>query len=218
MNKGYLLLSLLLACLLAVPDAVLAQSSRLYFAGYMGLNTNNESAFEETSIPRRGDFKYDNTLSFAGAMGIRLTKQFRVEGEVSYRKTDFDRVNFTNAGPFGLGGDLSTWLYMINAYYDFDFEWEHIQPFVSAGVGIAHHNGAIDDTSGLAVDASDSSLGFAWQVGGGLKYRMNDDLALTGGYRFLGSSDVQLDNYDFEYRSHEVRFGLEYDIPVDLFK
>ena len=45
-----------------------------------------------------------------------------------------------------------------------------------------------------------------------------DVVALTGGYRFLGSSDAQLDNYDFEYRSHEVRFGLEYDIPVDLFK
>lgn len=218
MNRKTLLLSLLAVCLLALPNTVLAQASRLYFAGYMGLNTNDDSAFEQTTIPRSGSFQYDNALSYAGALGLRLTKQFRAEAEISYRKTDFDRVHFAGAGNFNMGGDLGTWLYMVNGYYDFDLEWEHIQPYVSAGIGVAYHTGEIDDTSGLGIDAADSSIGFAWQVGGGLKYRMNDDLAFTGGYRWLSTTDAQFDNYDFEYGGHEIRFGLEYDIPVDLFK
>jgi len=204
--------------LLAVPGAAEAQSSRLYFAGYMGLNTNSPGTFKESTTPRSGEFKFDNATSYAGALGLRLDKKWRIEGEVSYRNTDFDNMNFDNVGTFKMNGDLGTWLFMLNGYYDFDFKWKQVQPYVSGGVGIVHHSADIDDTSGLARDASDTSLGLAWQLGGGLKYRMSDDLAFTGGYRYLGTTDAEIGSYDFEYGSHEWRVGLEYDLPVDMFK
>lgn len=197
-----------------LPQSVRAQASRLYFASYLGLNTNSASDFKESTSGRSGDFQYDNSLSFAGAIGLRLNKQLRVEGEISYRTTDFDRINLSGPGSFKMGGDLSTWLYMANAYYDFDLEWKHITPFVTAGIGVAHHNGTIDDSSGFVPDASDSSYALAWQLGGGLKYRLNDGLAFTGGYRYVGTTDIDFDSYKFEYGSHEWRVGLEWDLPV----
>jgi opacity protein-like surface antigen len=212
------LLILLTTIGLLVATGAQAQSSRLYFAGYMGLNIGTKGDFDESTTGRSGNFEFDNGMSFAGAAGLRLTQQWRIEGEISYRKTDFDRVNFDGAGNFKEGGEMSTWLYMVNAYYDFDLKWKNVQPFVSAGIGLASHSGDINDGSALAPDASGSSIGFAYQVGGGLKYRVSDDMAFTGGYRYLGTTGGEFDSYDFDFGSHEFRVGLEYDLPIDWLK
>lgn len=215
MKKNFTALCIASAALVCANLAQ-AQSSRIYLASYLGLNTHTESEFGESTVPQGGDIEFDNAISFAGALGVRVNEQWRLEGEVSFRTADMDRIDFDTAGSFGLGGELQTYLFMLNTYYDFDLEWENITPFVSAGVGLAWHDGEIDDISGVAIDATDSDVGFAYQVGGGLKYRLDDDLAFTGGYRYLGTSDIQFDTYDFEYDSHEFRFGIEYDIPVDF--
>lgn len=203
-------------CLVSVATTAKAQSSRLYFAGYLGLNTHGDNEFDESSVPVSGDLEMKNAFSLAGALGLRINNNMRFEGEISYRNADMDRVDFDQGGSFKLGGDLTTWLYMVNFYYDFDFEWQYIRPFVTAGVGVAFHDGNIDDVSGLALDTSDDSLDFAWQVGGGLKYRVRDNMAFTGNYRYLDTTDIGLKSYEIDYGSHEFRLGVEYDIPTDF--
>ena len=193
-----------------------AQTSRVYFASYLGLNTSNDQEFSESSVPQGGDFEYKNAGSFAGALGLRISPQLRLEGEVSYRNADLSSVDFNNNGTFDMGGNMRTYLFMLNAYYDFDLEWEKISPFVSAGFGLAYHDGEIDDSSGFATDATASDMGFVYQVGGGLKYRWDENLAFSGGYRYIGGSDISIDTYDIDYSNHEIRFGLEYDLPVDF--
>lgn len=195
-----------------------AQSSRLYFAGYLGLNTSNNQEFSESSTGRSGDFERDNGTSFAGALGLRLTNQWRVEAEVSYRQTDFDNVTIDNTGTFKSGGDLSTLLYMLNVYYDIDYEWNNFSPFLTAGVGLASHSASIEDVSGFLPSASDDTFGFAYSLGGGLKYRISDSAALTTNYRYIGTTNFEANGYDMDYSTHEFRLGLEYDIPMDLFK
>ena len=193
-----------------------AQSSRVYFASYLGLNTSKGNEYSENATPSRGEIDFQNTGSFAGALGLRISPVFRLETELSYRNADITNMNISNNGPFSAGGNIRSYLLMLNAYYDFDLEWEKLSPFVTAGVGLAYHNGEINDTSGFATDAKGSDIGLAYQVGGGLKYRWSDDLAFTGGYRFLGGSEVSFDTYDMDYSGHEIRFGLEYDLPVDF--
>ena len=190
-----------------------AQTSRVYFAGYLGLSTYNDQKFEESSVPASGDIELSNTQSFAGALGIRISNQFRVEGEISYSNADLNRMDIDGAGSFQLGGDLATWLGMINLYYDFDVPWR-IQPFLGAGAGIGWFDTHINDTSGFAADSAADTTALVWQVGGGLKYRMSPDLALTGSYRYLDSSDLSFDTYEVDYGSHEIRVGLEYDLPI----
>ena len=205
---------------LASAGTAHAQNSRLYVSGYMGLNIPTEHEFGESTTTRSGDIETDNTFSFAGALGLRLSPTWRIEAEVSYRNNDIDRVDFQTAGGGSqkLGGEHSTTLYMANIYYDFDFEWQNLYPFLSAGIGLAWHNVDIEDSTGLLLDASDSSIGFAWQLGSGLKYRLSENTALTGGYQYIGTSDLEIDTYDLDYSSHELRIGLEYDIPVSAFR
>lgn len=208
-------LSLIVICT-ALPAK--AQSSRLYFAGYLGLSTSTDQEFTESSTGLGGDFERDNGTSFAGALGLRLNTQWRVEAEVSYRQTDFDSVTVNNTGSFKSAGDLSTLLYMLNVYYDIDYEWKNFSPFLTAGVGLASHSAQIEDLSGFLPDASSDSFGFAYSLGGGLKYRLSDNAALTTNYRYVGTTDFDVDGYEMDYSTHEFRLGLEYDIPMDLFK
>ncbi len=204
--------------LLFLANPAQAQSSRLYFAGYLGLNAFRDSGFNEKSVPTSGDIKFQNTQSFGGALGLRLTPKWRVEGELSYRKADMDNIDFSNAGTFPLGGSMETWLWMVNFYYDIDMKWKNVEPFISFGGGLAFNDTEIDDSSGLAPDALGNSKDFAWQLGSGLRYRVKPNMAFTGSYRILGTSDIEVGTYDFGYSTHEFRLGLEYDIPVDLFQ
>jgi len=216
----YALLSMILAAGMLATGAGLAQaqSSRLYFAGYLGLNSFTESEFSETTTGRQGDLEFKNAFSMAGALGLRLTPQWRMEAEISRRNSHTDRADITGAGSFEMGGDLTSWLYMLNLYYDVDWQWKNFQPFLMAGVGLASHEANLDDVSGLLPNASDDSLGFAWGLGGGLKYRVNPDMAITTNYRYIGANDLEVDSFDFEYSSHELRLGLEYDLPTDWLK
>lgn len=191
-----------------------AQTSRVYFAGYMGLNTYNDQEFDESSVPVSGDIELKNAMSFAGALGIRLSRQVRLEAELSFSETEMDRLELGALGGFDLGGEIRTYLTMLNVYYDFDVPWS-VQPFIGGGLGFAWHEGDIDDLSGLAVDASDDATGIAWQLGGGLKYRVNPDMAFSSGYRYIDGTDLDFGSYSIDYGSHEFRIGLEYDLPFE---
>ncbi len=211
MRKAVLPLCLSALCLAAPSDA-LAQTSRIYMAGYMGLNVFGELNYEEGTTPASGDIEFNNAPMFAGALGLRLSKDIRLEAELSHRKTDLDSINVNGANEVEIGGEISTTALMLNGYYDFDLMWRNLQPFLSAGVGMAWHDGEIDDLAGITVDSSDDDLAFAWQLGGGLKYRLREDLAFTGGYRYFGTSDLGFESADVEYSSHELRIGVEYDL------
>jgi OmpA-OmpF porin, OOP family len=211
--------SIVAVCLLmlcAVP--ALAQTSRLYFAGALGLNILHDRNFSESTSGQSGGIGFNNGPSFSGALGLRVTENIRIEGELSYRNAGIAHVNFANGNSVRSGSDIKTWLLMLNAYYDFSFNWHNISPYLTAGIGVARHNVAIDPVTGLTPGASGSDTAFAYQAGTGLKYRVNPDMALTGGYRYLGTSDINAGSYKIDYHAHEFRMGLEYDLPVGWLK
>ena len=211
------MLGVILTLLIGSGADAHAQSSRMYIAGYMGLNTMSSQEFSHPTSNGSVDFK--NGTSFAGALGLRLNPRVRVEGEVSYSRSDLTGMTLDSTGVGGsVGKNLKTWLYMAHAYYDFDVNWRNLTPFVSAGVGMAMQDGAIAGAPGGLTDAADTAYEIAYSVGGGLKYQMKPGLALTGGYRYVGTTPIGLGDYEIDYNAHEFRAGLQYDLPVDMFK
>ncbi len=206
----------ILTLFIGVSGAAQAQSSRLYLASYMGLNTFTSQEFAHPTS--NGSIDLKNGTSFAGALGLRLTPNVRIEGEVSYSRSDLTSMLLDTGASGSIGKNLKTWLYMAHGYYDFDVSWRNLTPFVSAGLGLAMHDGAIAGAPGGLNDASDTSYELAYSVGTGLKYQMKPGLALTGGYRYVGTTSLGLGNYDIDYGAHEIRAGLQYDLPVDMFK
>lgn len=208
--KTYLLSAAAVAVILTAlaPAAAKAQVSRIYLAGYMGLNTYNDQEFStnDATVPQ-GDLKYDNAPSFAGALGLRLSKQIRVEAELSYRKPSINEINIDGM-TFDAGGQIKHWAGLMNVYYDFDVPWK-ITPYITGGVGMSYFDAQLD----LAGDTdAQSAYGLTWQAGAGLKYRPRDNLAYTLGYRYMDTTDLDMGDLDLNYASHEFRIGLEYDL------
>lgn len=193
-----------------------AQSSRMYAAGYMGLNTMSSQEFSHPT--RNGTIDFKNGGSFAGALGLRLSPNVRVEAEISYTRNDLSSMTLDNGTAGAVGKHLKTWLYMAHGYYDFNMNWRNITPFVSGGLGLAMHDAGIAGAPGGLGPASDTSYELAYSLGAGLKYQLKPGMALTGGYRYVGSTSLGIGDYDIDYNAHEFRAGLQYDLPVDLFQ
>jgi opacity protein-like surface antigen len=200
--------------LIGLSNAANAQTSRIYFAGYLGLNKFNDLDFTESTVPAQGSFRLSNSTTFAGALGIRLTSQLRLEGEYSYGNADLTSVDIASVGSFDTGGELKSKIIFANLYYDFDLPWK-IQPFIGGGLGYGWHSGEISSATVGLTNASGDSDGIMYNLGGGFKYRPRDDLAFTAGYRYVDSiSDQTFGSFDVNMGSHEFRLGLEWDLPI----
>lgn len=186
---------------------------RLYVAGYLGLSLFPDSDYEETVTPVTGVVELKNSNLMAGALGVRLTPEIDIEIELSHRKPDVTSLLPDGGTKVDMGGEIRTDAAMINGYYNFDTPWA-ARPFITGGLGIAFQNGEFDDTAGVTRDASDSDMGLAWQVGGGVKYRMKKNLSFTTSYRYFATSGLDFGTTHIDYGSHEFRLGIEYDFGI----
>lgn len=193
-----------------VAHEAAAQVSRLYLAGYMGLNIYKDQDFESTSPVAKGTISLNNAPSFAGAIGLRLSRDVRIEAEISYRKADINQLDFPGAGSQS-SGELQQYLGFLNLYYDFDMPGK-IQPFVNVGLGMGQFSGEGNNAAGGPSFSQDATA-LVWNAGAGFKYRTKEDMAFTAGYRYLDSTDLSFDDFDIDYSGHEFRIGIEYDLP-----
>lgn len=184
--------------------------------GFMGLNITPPSLsydYKSPPTPQMGEIVNSMSAStatieqqgghgrFAGAMGFRLSPQWRVEGELSYSAAGVEN-----------GGERESRLALMNFYYDINTGNRRIQPFLSFGAGVATHDVYRGGMDGLGL-ATETMSGMAWQVGAGLNYQLNNDLSLSGGYRHIGGDAVEGNGYSIEPDGHEIRIGVRYKFP-----
>jgi opacity protein-like surface antigen len=205
----------LLAALFLFPFSAEAQTKRLYFAGYAGLSLNSDVDFSEPTTPSSGTYEADNSFNFAGALGLRFNRNFRMEAELSYRGSDIPAANVNGTGNVPLNGQLDSTVLLINGYYDFNIRDWKTQPYVTAGLGVGRHAADITDPGAFTQSVDDTTYNLMWNVGTGVKYRVKDNLAWTAGYRYLDGSDIDVGGTDLSFSSHEIRIGLEWDLAYE---
>jgi opacity protein-like surface antigen len=117
----------------------------------------------------------------------------RVEAAVGYQQHNWKYTS----------DDASFLTAMANLYYDIGPTNSGITPYVMAGAGIANV-----DVSW----ASDTSTSFAWQIGAGLSYKIDDDFTVDVGYRYLRPEGLECpgDGYDVSWNSHNILAGIRY--------
>lgn len=202
---------------LGVTPLCAQAAKRIYFAGYLGLNTYPPQDYKETSLGIDADLEFEDNLSFAGAIGFKLTPQIRIEADLSRLSTDINSVDIANLGTFDIGGEIDSTIAMLNVYYDFDFNWKKFQPFVGAGIGYGWHEGGIDSAPpGITVNGSSEADGYVWQVGGGMRYPITETLHLISAYRYVDGEDLQFgDTEEIDTSRHELRLGLSWALPFE---
>ncbi|MDH5723441.1 MAG: outer membrane beta-barrel protein [Alphaproteobacteria bacterium] len=206
--KKLLLTSAIVALGQTATTAQAQSISNSYIAAKIGFTKTSDSDWSDTGLT--GDIGIDTGANFALAYGFNLIPSLRTEFEVSYRKADLDDITVDGVGTADLTGDVKTWGFLLNGYYDFMAD-QAVSPYITAGIGALRHSGKIASVAGLGVTgASDSDTVFAYQLGGGASYDLSDNVALDGGYRYLASSDPDFDGLEAEYGAHEFRIGLRY--------
>ncbi|WP_096703994.1 OmpA family protein [Magnetospirillum sp. 15-1] len=134
--------------------------------------------------------------------------QWRVEGELSYRSSDLDKVG----GASGKG-ETTALAPMINGVYEFlpQSSWH---PFVGLGIGTAYVDAGKAKKNG--VDAyNGSDWQFAYQGFAGVGYDLNENVELKAQYRYFSTLDYETKSaagtkLDSEYRDHGVMLGFVY--------
>ncbi|MCT4635526.1 MAG: acyloxyacyl hydrolase [Rickettsiales bacterium] len=164
--------------------------------------------------------KYDNasraTDNFkdSGSLGVGLgkiiNKNFLVDAMVSYvPETDFDFTSSGNSDKYD--STVATTKLMLNGTYLIDTPKENVSPYVTVGLGTAYNQFDITTTrGGTATKFDKSKLDFAYQVGAGVSYKLENDYRVSLGYRFADNGNTyKIDGVTSDrLQSHSVVLGL----------
>lgn len=179
-------------------------------------------------------YKY-SVLTYVGLNTISKTGTFTYANLRGKNKTSGAfSAGTKGSGAYGnVQGDLETWSFMYNVWYDFDFGDSPIRPFIGGGIGFAHASLEFDMTTdgGLPTKAGygffgtggyayrgngeATDWGFAYQLGAGLGYDLGNGMMLSAQYRYFntGAMDLSLaDQIEVNLESHNFLVGL--NVPL----
>jgi OOP family OmpA-OmpF porin len=160
-----------------------------------------------TSGPISAEF--DEGWMVDTGIGYAFDNGFRLEGELSYRKNQWEALAVDPPdGDFT--GDAKAWGLLANLFYDFN-RGGTIQPFIGVGAGGAHVEVGIDGLN----DASDTV--FAYQGLAGVGFRLSERATLDLTYRYFAAPDVDISEAwgpgftsEVDYINQAVTVGLRW--------
>jgi opacity protein-like surface antigen len=168
----------------------------------------------ETTSPSlsAGKTKTDWGYSISGGLGYRY-KDFRVEGEVMYGRSDADHITFS-----GGGGDLSgyygMWGATVNFYYDIPTNTP-FRPYVGAGLGGLHFEAHDITLAGGFPPTNGSNTLFTYRLMAGVSYTLSDAWRLLLGYRFMGMGQQDYETggvslHGDSIQTHAIQVGMQF--------
>lgn len=168
----------------AVAPAAAAAPTGFYatfFAG--GSFASGDMTYSDTSIPVGITFQTDLDPGFivGGALGMSVYQNLRGEIEFSYMQATVDDSDLPSGFP-----ELTSTGYNLlgNLWYDFENDTD-FTPYLGAGVGYGYNE------TGAEGENYESS-GLLYQLGGGVKFDVADNIALDVGYRYRVLSDASV--------------------------
>lgn len=186
--RAFKLSSIAAALLFFATQAALAQN--FYAGAHGGVNWTLDGEFGGVN-----DLTYDTGFAAGATLGYKWSMNLRTELEATYRENDLNEF----VG-IPVVGDVSSWAFMANAFYDFDIGSPLI-PYVGGGIGAAVV------TFDSAVKEDDTVLAF--QLGGGIGYRFTPNLIGSLDLRFFGTDNPEVaSGVDFEYYNVSLMAGL----------
>lgn len=178
--------------LLLLTLAIIFMSTGTSYADnmYVGakLGFSHVSA-KDVSITNLVGTESDNDTVFSGgvAVGYDFTP---IRSELEFLML----ADVTGEGSIGgINGavmDYSVKTLMANVYYDFNTS-TNFTPYVMAGLGFAFVDTEFSDTRGFNLSGDGDDSNFAWAVGLGVGYDINENITLDAEYRFMNLGSVE---------------------------
>jgi opacity protein-like surface antigen len=155
-----------------------------------------------------GEASYENGWATIGSVGLALTRNWRAEAEIGYRRNDVHSV--TGGG----SGEVNGWSGMGNLVFDI-VTGSNWNPYIGAGVGALRYRATGIRTS--AGSLSDDDVVLAYQGIVGVSYAVTPNSRFFLDYRYLRADDPGVrdsagNNLRTEYRSSTVLLGLRFTL------
>jgi len=154
-----------------------------------------------------GKFTYDDAgFNVGGAAGMHFLDIARAEVGLDYRQAEIDRLR-QFGGSVPVSGDVGLFTAMANGYVDLPINLP-VTPYIGAGIGVGV---VLADfrVNGTHVDDEDTQ--FAYNFMAGIVYHIQESLALKAGYRYVGTTDADIQGVDTEIGIHELVMGARYE-------
>ncbi len=188
--KKYLLSTLAIAGIMACATSASARDMYgVLNAGY-GFGTKNS----------------DDTVILGVGAGYQLDPMFRSDIIVDYR--GWNKVDFKNGGK---KADVWSIPVLMNVYGTYPIH-DRMGVYAMAGLGMSYNHA--DSTADAKAD---NKLNFAWNVGAGVEYALNDCWTMDLGYRYsdLGKAKIKRQAGYTGYRkeeltSHDIKLTARY--------
>jgi opacity protein-like surface antigen len=139
----------------------------------------------------------DDGVALTVAYGYKVNDNLRLEGEVAYQSNELLKFGTTTASD-----DIDSLALLVNGYWDFTND-SSLTPFLSAGIGAAMVN--VDERG-----FNDYDKVFAYQIGAGIGYAINERVTVECKYRYFATADPELSGVDVEYETHNIYAGMRY--------
>ncbi len=158
----------------------------------------------------------DNTFGAAFALGYDFyansDTSLRTEVEYAFRSefNSEDSASFYGA-TYSTETSINVHTIMANVYYDF-YNESAFTPYVGGGLGVGFLDGDFE-TNGVHVGSTKiQNTVFAFNLGAGVGYNINESLTADLGYRYLNLGTGDTDYYGNELKTsmsaHEFSLGL----------
>ena len=215
-----------LAAVLVATSALADDAQTQWYGSVTGMRTmpSDSGAELRTALGATvaGDIELSDEMGFALAVGFETTGGQRVELEAAFRSSDIEGANDVrlNSDPvppvfYRLSGDVDTWSLMVNVRQVIDVG--PVRPYVGGGLGFARHDG----TAALAVgplppflprvlegEESGDDTVFAYQFMAGVEVDMAESATLFGGYRYMGTADLEIESLTASFDTHAIEAGV----------
>ncbi|MEE2691514.1 MAG: OmpA family protein [Pseudomonadota bacterium] len=226
------------ALLVAAATGVAAPAAHAYEGLYgaigAGISYMVEDRDFETQAPGLfavdGDADFDNGIGIYTALGYAYDNHWRTELEFSYRSNDIRHIagngsSFSGFPEGTLSGDVSSYNFLANLIYDFDFGSSFMTPYVGVGAGLARVKADFTGTNPVGangfttVGIDDGDLNFAYQGIAGVAFKLAENLMLDVSYRYFATEDPDFvgmaggaaSGFNTEYATHNLFAGLRWN-------
>lgn len=216
-------------------EAPVAADTSWYVSIFGGVSIaddfNSDSRYTTAPATRfTAESQLDTGFILGIAAGRQLNEDWRGEVEFAYQRNSSDRIDFATlpAAPiaYAADGQIESFTILANVWHDFEpSEHAGFTPYAGGGIGIGFVNGGVEYLPPTAPGLGhlDEDIGFAFQLGAGVSWKISQTMSMQVGYRFKGITGLEFNqstgggnsvSHDVDsWYSHNAIVGLTWTIP-----
>ena len=186
--KTFVVFAVFLTTLSASKTSDAGDDSIYYFKGEIGYGfPNDPSQVTGGGIDAENESN-DDIMKYGIGFGIDPEGPVRVDFSFSYSPNMKSKSNGPN--DTSVGNNVDNYLFMINAYYDFDEMGQGFVPYISGGIGLSRmvlEDIRVKNASGTinVREGGKTKNNRGWALGLGTAVQMEGDVSLDIGYRYV---------------------------------